>query len=423
MSVYSPYTKKYQNPNPISEKTLQITAAKEEEKKIASMGLGELKDFACPKALQHKKDWYMTCVSCDGVNNCKPGRRVMEILENDTKPEEKVSAIDKFNNRYNEALKLCGKEAYLDAIQHEDPVQYYMDVHHVPRSSALERFRRWKINYPDVQMPVIEKKPRKNGGLKAEQNTAISDKARALVEAAFTYPDGVFAYFINELHITIRATIRGRVYNWVNAYPDLDKKYRIKTWIEKTRGVPGKTASFDEPEGFLPNVKPEKYEKPESDDISVDEFLAEMDEKVPAEPVKAEDYGKEIDPVEEPEKESDSENDNDSDTVEAEAKIQDKKAEAEKELRSWRETAIEKKEDRDKQNRIAACLVFSQKRKEIAKTIDEIEMNIRQYQKRLSELQDDLVKLDSAAKILGFVVENPVATDGFLMAKHHDYGV
>lgn len=385
MSVYSPYTKKYQNPNPISEKTISISVAKEEEKKIAAMGLGELKDYACPKALQHNKDWYITCVSCPGVDSCKPGRRVMEILENDTKPEEKVSAIDKFNNRYNNALKLCGKEAYLDAIQHEDPVQYYMDLHHVPKSSALERFRRWKIAYPDVQVPVIKKLPHKNTGVKAEQNNEVSEKTRAVVEAAFTYPDGVFAYFINVLNVSIRAIIRGRVYNWVNAYPDLDKKYRIKDWVRATRGTPGRKAGFEEPEGFLPNIGSEKKDEPASDDISVDEFLAEIDG------VQAEDYGKEIDPVEESEEVP----------VEETEKVETIADESSDTIAD----TVKAEDDSDKKNRIAACLVFSEKRIEIIKAINERRIALTKLKEELDDLNTKLNKLDAAADILGFVIE------------------
>lgn len=398
MSAFTQYQKMYENHKPISEKTLQISAAKEEEKKIAAMGLGELKDYACPKSLQHKKDWYMTCVSCDGVNNCKPGRRVLEILENDTKPEEKVSAVEKFNSRYNKVDQLSGKDAYLEAISHEDPIQHYMDVHHVPRSSALERFRRWRLKYPEVAVPNIERKKKGNTGMKAEQNRITSEKARKTVEAAFTYPEGVFAYFIKELGINIRSVIRGRVYNWSTAYPDLNEKYNIKKWVELTRGIPGKIADFTEPEGFLGTAS-----KDVDDDISVDEFLAEMDNN------SADIVEETVDTVDTV------------DTVKAEATIQENKTEESE--KDWKEKIIEKKEDRDKKNRIAACLVFSEKRKEIAKNIDEIETRIRQEQKRLSELRDDLLKLDSAAKILGFVVENPVATDGFLLVKHHDYGV
>ena len=412
MSVYSPYTKKYQNPNPVSEKTISISSAKEEEKKIAAMGLGELKDFACPKALQHKKDWYMTCVSCDGVDSCKAGRRVLEILENDTKPEEKVSQIDKFNAKFsnvekpvvkgvNEKYALLGKEGYIKALQQPDPVAYLMKMNGTSLNGAKQRLYKWKQKYPDVaeyfyKLGNDNKNTHKitspADGRNAN-NARIAEEARQRVIAAFTYPDGVYAYYENvrghKVSRLSRTNVRNHIRELAKKYPDLDKKYHMSEWMEANRVRSGRKESGSLPEENMVHLRLNKVSEPESDEVSVDDFLAEMDGK------KAEDYGKKLDPDVEVPEEKPTIVEKPFDTIKAEIEIQEKaekvKAEAEK--------------DRNKQNRLAACLVFSEKRIEIVKAINERRIMIGKLQEEMNDFDDKLKKLDAAAEIMGFVVD------------------
>ena len=106
----------------------QVLSAHEEAEKIAkSESFEELQAWACPKALANRKDWFMVCVSCSGVNTCKPGKRVLELLEQQTKPDEKGNAVEKFNERMNKSL-LRSKELYLAALKSGDPIHYLTHI-------------------------------------------------------------------------------------------------------------------------------------------------------------------------------------------------------------------------------------------------------------------------------------------------------
>ena len=55
--------------------------------KIENLNLVALRKYACPK-INKQKDWYLKCVDCKGLNGCPAGKRALEIMETQTKPEE-----------------------------------------------------------------------------------------------------------------------------------------------------------------------------------------------------------------------------------------------------------------------------------------------------------------------------------------------
>ena len=55
--------------------------------KIENLNLVALRKYACPK-INNQKDWYLKCVDCKGLSGCPAGKRALEIMETQTKPEE-----------------------------------------------------------------------------------------------------------------------------------------------------------------------------------------------------------------------------------------------------------------------------------------------------------------------------------------------
>lgn len=415
------YVKAYENTKPVSGKTKTILKNIEEQRKIASMNLFELKELACPKALQKDKSWYMTCVSCAGIDTCSIGRRVIEILENETKPEEKkqMDPIAKFNHRIqsgdvrgsNIKYALVGRDACIEALKQPDPIEYIVKMNGCLRSSAISRLKRWKERWPELFKNAIKREDvskvtsdiLNDKNLKTSYNIGLQEKCKNHIRAAFAYPEGVFAYYSKVLNITTRSAIRAKLKNYVIKYPDLEQELHISEWLKANRGIPGKHITDEEPEEVMVHMTAPVKKEPIEDEVSVEDFLSEMTEEKPVEKIAEEK------PVEKNLEVKSS-------PVKAEATIQDAallKGITSEWLNIEKKEAEEKKADEEPDMR-AACLAFSKKRKEILRDIDvkgfeleALEKKAAIIRKDISELKDKLSKLDDAAYIMGFKVEEP----------------
>ena len=380
VKAYSAHQPKNKHEILQAEKTAMISIAKEEEKKLLKMNLADLKEMACAKATQHNKDWYMTCVSCPGENGCSIGKRVIEILESETKPEERKSQIQKFNDR---ELK-SDKEQFIEALKHEDVYKYIMSIYKIQRSSAYNKLYKWRIKYPDVNCKEYNYAPISN-----EQQ---KEKARNTAIEAFTYPDGVFAYFINVLKVLDRKVIRSRVYNWAISYKDLDDQYHISEWIESTREKRGPKPKNAEPKSLV-NEEPKLKTIPaklEDDEVSISDFLNEMEEKpmvsdtvmnpVPAVNVKDALENTEVINV---------------------ASMHPTSVISESVFRnaSFHED-IQKQEQKH-----SVCNALSEKRKQICQRIDNLYEMIKQYNDEITEWKKKLEAFDTVAIEMGFTKE------------------
>ena len=375
------FVKAYSAPQPKTkhkimkaEKNAMISIAKEEEKKLAKMGLADLKEMACIKATQHNKDWYMTCVSCPGENSCSIGRRVIEILESETKPEERKSQIQKFNERESKS----DKEQFIEALKHKDIYDYIMRTYKVTRNSAYNKVYKWKNRYPDVKCREFDPQL---------SNKERIEKTRATVVEAFTYPDGVFAYFINVLKVSDRSIIRGRVINWAHTYKDLNEQYHISEWAESTRRKPGRKPKNTEPESLI-NEEPKTktvINRTEDDEVSISDFLNEMEDKpvisaTVMNPVPAANVKDALENVE---------------TID---------------VSSMHPTSITPNasfhEDIQKQEqKNSVCSALSEKRKQICQRIDNLYEMIKQYNDEIAEWKKKLEAFDTVAIEMGFTKE------------------
>lgn len=380
------FVKAYSAPQPKTkheimkaEKNAMISIAKEEEKKLAKMSLADLKEMACIKATQHNKDWYMTCVSCPGENGCSIGRRVIEILESETKPEERKTQIQKFNERGSKS----DKEQFIEALKHKDIYDYIMETYKLTRHSAYNKVYKWRNRYPGIAHrefnPVFATNVLANGErVKKTRNTVVE---------AFTYPDGVFAYFNNVLKVSDRSVIRGRVINWANTYKDLNEQYHISEWAESTRGKPGrrpKNADAKPLTSEEPKVKT-VITRTEDDEVSISDFLNEMEEK----PVVSATV---INPVPAA---------NVKDALENVVAI---------DAASMHPTSITPNasfhEDIQKQEqKNSVCSALSEKRKQICQRIDNLYEMIKQYNDEIEEWKKKLEAFDTVAIEMGFAKE------------------
>lgn len=364
-----------------AEKTKEICSAKEEEQAIASMGIEELKAYACPKSLQHKNDWYMVCISCAGLSTCKIGRRVVEILEQTTKPEELVSPIDKFNARIQKTVKtesshspvvhnggnnryaLVGKQAYITALAQPDPIGYIAEKNGTSRESASRRLHKWKLQYPDVPIPD------KNENMPTHKDNEYirkrKEETRQKFIAAATYSKGPLLYMEEILGYSSATRSKELLKRWAAKYSDIEAQYHIFDWLKahKNDGCkkPGRKAKDKEQDQSMEVAKPEE--------ISIQDFLKEVD-----------------DGSEEKQEEN----------IETEDPV------------SMHPTSMisENIIKSDSFNKIAACTIFSEKRKEFINELDYINTQIELLQKQKTEIYENLKTLDAAAKIIGFEVDD-----------------
>lgn len=249
------FQRTYTNPNPISVKD-QACAAKAEAEKIKTCeSFDELKKWACPKAISKNKNWYMTCIDCKGTDNCKCGKRVLELLEEQTKPTALPHGnVGPKTNRGH----LAGREACLEATKHDDPIAYLMKANGINRAAARERFRRWKTMYPDIMQGItLETLDKKSGALTMHQ------KLIERITAAFSDPEGPVAYLMRVSGLAPR-TARTTISNWAVKYPDLNERFGIREWLNTHSMKKRRNVKMDNP-----------VVTSDADEMTLDELFAE----------------------------------------------------------------------------------------------------------------------------------------------------
>ena len=103
--------------------SVRTTIPKEFEERIKHMNLISLRKYACQKVAS-LPDWYIYCVGCKGLDSCSAGKRVVDILEAQTKPLDSI---------------------FEKAIKNRDPIQWLLDNgYYSSRGSAINNLNRWK---------------------------------------------------------------------------------------------------------------------------------------------------------------------------------------------------------------------------------------------------------------------------------------
>lgn len=118
--------------------------------------LQTLKKFACPKN-QHKKEWYMECVECKSKERCKAGKQALFILNNETAPSQKESAVTISAKKPKEELVVSLQEKkkrdMVEAIfSSQDPVRKLLESCDCMKAqSVYNKVNSWRKSFPDLQ--------------------------------------------------------------------------------------------------------------------------------------------------------------------------------------------------------------------------------------------------------------------------------
>lgn len=113
--------------------------------------LETLKKYACPK-IQNKREWYLECISCK--KKCRAGLQAEWIVNTETKPMEKKeeSVIQQVENKK--------KQEIIDIFTKEDPIRYLLETSpNTKPQSIYQRVNYWRRVYPDLEekFHMIEK--------------------------------------------------------------------------------------------------------------------------------------------------------------------------------------------------------------------------------------------------------------------------
>lgn len=118
--------------------------------------LQHLKKFACPKN-QHKKEWYMECIECKSKHTCRAGKQVLFILNNETAPTPKESAVIISAKKPKEELVIdLQDKKKRDVVESifgsEDPIRKLLEECGCMKAqSVYNKVNSWRKNFPDLQ--------------------------------------------------------------------------------------------------------------------------------------------------------------------------------------------------------------------------------------------------------------------------------
>ena len=264
---------------------------------IKDLNLISLRKYACPK-IQSQNDWYLQCVECLGREGCPAGKRAIEIIENETKPEPKQKTqVQKFNDRLKKTLDAARSNVrskkFVDAFEKggDDPAGYLYSLGgYATKWRARDALKKWMNSHgltlddAEILKGDFHKNANKANSKKAADSRTL--KARKNIEKLFegltTKEEKIRAILDHEEKETNTGhTLRNRMCNWKTKYPDLFEKYDLndiyRTFTMKSMQkltIAGLRIELL----HEPVVKKKPEPEPEEDEVSIEDFLAENDE-------------------------------------------------------------------------------------------------------------------------------------------------
>lgn len=255
--------------------------------KIKDLNLIALRKYACPK-IQSQNDWYLKCIECKGLDGCPAGKRAIELIESQTKPEQK-SQTEKFNERLQKTLSIAKTNSrnknIIEAIEKggDDPGAYLYNLGGYPskwraRDTIKQWLKRHGFSITDISGMGDQRHIKKAEALKKAADSRTR-KARASIEKLFenttTKEEKIRVILENESKDTNTGhTIRNRLYNWSVTYPDLYEKYGLKEVYKEFSSKMNQRLT-------VPELKIQLLHEPviteEDDEISIEDFLAESE--------------------------------------------------------------------------------------------------------------------------------------------------
>ncbi len=205
------------------------------------MNLISLRKYACPAA-NKTNEWYLKCIDCEKNDYCATGKRVLDILNAQTKPDGKTP-VDKFNERM---------EKYMKRTLSDETINKLSESAYKAGALASEKAR--------------------NSITKALLNSAPEERFRTYLTSFFG-PESPF-----------QSTVYSRVWTWIKRYPDLvescglnDIHDKVKTLIRIAHPITVADALkyLDESSENQERHIVDSGNDTDGDEISIDDFLNE----------------------------------------------------------------------------------------------------------------------------------------------------
>lgn len=218
--------------------------------KIENLNLVALRKYACAK-VNGQKEWYLKCLECPQLADCKVGQRAHDILENETTP-----------------AKTTTSERFLEAAKHPDPAKWlYENGYYDKRWRANDAWKQYLIRTTGTAP--------KYTGEKFNAGPLLRERTKNRVKSLLSdNPDEkeLFARILKEKPDLTAGSVNSRLYTWAREYPDIVEQYpqvnslcRMINIFAKNK----KSAKEAYDALFASNSEPEE------DEVSIEDFLKE----------------------------------------------------------------------------------------------------------------------------------------------------
>lgn len=121
----------------------RMQSNEERNNKIEQMGLAELKPYLCMKNYQNPEK----CKDCQGVKTCKAGQRAVLLLNE----REVKQVIDSgYKGKTMEQRREIARKKFVVAAAQDNPIEYVMKMDGNNRNAAREKLKHWAEMFPDI---------------------------------------------------------------------------------------------------------------------------------------------------------------------------------------------------------------------------------------------------------------------------------
>lgn len=211
----------------------------------SEQNLASLKHYACFRYM-HEKDWYLHCIGCSSLKNCTTGKKVVNILDQQTKSTNANEKTKRDVRPANIANAAIGRKNCREAIQRylaSDPERKHSLLDYLVtegRSHELAKntVKRWSKSYPDIF--------KENGVPTYVKGTSTEEIPMEKILEIFMSDDP--AEFLAIEKGIERAVAYGRVYYYTRQHPEEAKKYHV---MDKMKRIKDKGKHF----GVIPKEK------------------------------------------------------------------------------------------------------------------------------------------------------------------------
>ena len=221
----------------------------------------DLQVYACSK-VRNAKDWLMKCADC---KNCPVGKKAEELLDKETAP---VVAAEKET-----ALAIVER-----AMKQQDPAKWLLgEGYYRSIKAAREAIRRYERGLFSKSGYTRNRKGLASNCEKKRERVRL--KITSIFGSANTLDEAVVRYISSQPPAGKITSAMSKLYEWKQNHPDLVQKYPLLSDVAKYLSASRlKKMTAGE---FLKEFTAEKKQEPAEDEVSIDEFLDEVEEPLP----------------------------------------------------------------------------------------------------------------------------------------------